>query len=467
MSDKANRTQKTLSFNPYVLIFSMIVICAIASFFITPGAYDRAVMDGRSVVLPDTYHAVKSSGLSLFDIFRAVPNGLIASANIVFLVLIVGGAIEIYNKTGAIPTAISRLVSIAGQKGDILVLTILFWIFAVLGGFLGWIEASIPFVPLVVPIILALGFDAMTAVGVVILGSMIGFAIGPTNMYTIGIAHQIAELPIFSGFGLRFIAYLVCCFVSLAYLIIYARRVKKNPASSLVADIDISDLRLEYSANEDKKLGNAQVVSLLVLVATFVAVVYGMIELAWTINDMTAAFLIAGILAGILGKMSAGDIANSFLTGAKGSLGGAMIVGVARGVEWILTKGGLLDPLIHSLSSYLVGLPVIGSAIGIFVIVVLLNGLVASGSGKAVALMPIIIPLADLVGLSRQTAAFAYQFGDGISNPAYFTYGTLLIFLSYGRVPYSKWIKFVWPLLAILAVLSVMFLYIAIQIKYS
>ena len=127
-----------------------------------------------------------------------------------------------------------------------------------------------------------------------------------------------------------------------------------------------------------------------------------------------------------------------------------MIVGVARGVEWILNKGGLLDPIINSLSSYLTDLSPLGSAIGIFVIVVLLTGLVASGSGKAVALMPIIIPLADLVGLSRQTAILAYQFGDGIAHPAYFTYGTLLIFLAYAKVPYIRWMKFVWPLLAIL-----------------
>jgi uncharacterized ion transporter superfamily protein YfcC len=193
MSVKANK--KTLSFNPYVLLFSLIVICAVASYFVEPGAYERIVANGRSVVVPGTYHSVERPAASLFDIFRAVPNGLINSANIVFLVLIVGGAIEIYNKTGAIPTGISRLVSLAGQKGGTLVLVILFAIFAVLGGFLGWIEASIPFVPLVIPIILALGYDAVTAVGVVILGSMIGFAIGPTNMYTIGIAHQIAELP--------------------------------------------------------------------------------------------------------------------------------------------------------------------------------------------------------------------------------------------------------------------------------
>ncbi len=458
--------KKPLSFNPYVLLFYIIILCAIASYFVEPGAFERVITNGRSVVVPGTYHAIERPVVTLFDIFRAIPNGLIASANIVFLVLIVGGSIEIYNQTGAIPTGIARLVSMAGQKGGTLVLIILFWVFAILGGFLGWIEASIPFVPLVIPIILALGFDAMTAVGVVILGSMVGFAVGPTNMYTIGIAHQIAELPMFSGFGLRFIAYLVFCSVALAYLLIYARKVKKDPSKSLVADIDLSDIKLDSTIATDKKLSTSQMISLMVLVATFVIVVYGMMQLKWSINDMSAAFLVAGILAGILGRMDSGDIAMGFINGAKGSMGGAMIVGVARGVEWILNKGGLLDPIINSLSSYLTDLSPLGSAIGIFVIVVLLTGLVASGSGKAVALMPIIIPLADLVGLSRQTAILAYQFGDGIAHPAYFTYGTLLIFLAYAKVPYIRWMKFVWPLLAIFFVLAVSFLQIAIMIGY-
>ena len=351
--------KKPLVINPYVLLFFIIVACAIAAYLVEPGAYDRVVSNGRSYVVPGTYHAIERPAMSFFDIFRAVPNGLINSASIVFLVLLVGGSIEVYNQTGAIPMGITRLVSLAGQKGGTLVIIILFWIFAILGGFLGWIEASIPFVPLVIPIILALGFDAITAVGVVILGSMVGFAIGPTNMYTIGIAHQIAELPMFSGFGLRLIAYLVYCSIALIYLLIYAKRVKKDPSRSLVADIDVSDIKLDYTTDKDKKLSLSQILSLLLLCGTFVLVVYGMMKLKWNINDMSAAFLATGIAAGILGRMSSADIATAFVTGAKGSLGGAMIVGVARGVEWILTKGGLLDPLINSLSGYLSDLPVL------------------------------------------------------------------------------------------------------------
>lgn len=467
MSDKSSgKTKKTLNFNPFVMLFLVIVIVYIASFFVSPGTFDREVVDGRNQVVPGSYHSIEKKILSPFDIFRAIPNGLIGSANIVFLVLIVGGAVEIFNRTGAIPAGVNRLVNGAGKKGANFVLVVLFAIFAVLGGFLGWVEAAIPFVPLVIPVILALGFDSMTAVGLVILGSMVGFAVGPTNMYTIGIAHQVAELPMFSGFGLRFIVYLVFCLVALIYLLIYANRTKKDPSKSLVKDIDVSDLKFDYS-QETGKMTAAHTISLLVLAATFGVVVFGMMKLGWNINDMSAAFLVAGIVAGFIGGMGPSTMVNTIMAGAKGSIGGAMVVGVARGVQWMLDSTGLMDPIINSASGILENLPPIGSAIGIFIVVTILNGFVASGSGKAVALMPIIIPLADLVGVTRQTATLAYQFGDGITNMMWFTYGTLLIFLSYGKVPLSKWYKFLWPLALILAVLAIVFLFIAVGINYQ
>ncbi|MDR0466020.1 MAG: AbgT family transporter [Deltaproteobacteria bacterium] len=466
MSASDSGKNKLLEFNPFFLLFLVIVAVFAASFFIAPGTFDRHVVGGRNLVIPGSFHTIVRDALSVFDIFRAVPNGLIGAGSIVFLVLIVGGAVEVFNKTGAIPAGVSRLVKASETFHSSFVLILLFSIFAVLGGFLGWIEASIPFVPLVIPIVLALGFDAMTAVGIVVLGSMVGFAIGPTNMYTIGISHQVAELPMFSGFGLRFVAYLVFCGVSLAYLMWYAYRAKNDPAKSLVADIDVSDLRFDANLR-DKELEPRHVLSLCILAATFAFTVYGMMYLKWNINDMSAAFLLSGIIAGIVGRMSINDLVAAFLAGARVSIGGAMVVGIARGVQWMLEKSFLIDPAINTLSGYLAGLPPLGSALGIFVVVCLLNGLVASGSAKAMALMPIIVPLADLVGVTRQTAIFAYQFGDGITNMAWFTYGALLIFLSYGKAPLVRWYKFLWPLLVFHLLLAAVFLFVAVEINYS
>ncbi|MDR7871516.1 MAG: TRAP transporter large permease subunit [Tissierellaceae bacterium] len=467
MTEINKKQKKNINLNPFVLLFLVIAVCGIASFFVTPGTFEREVIDGRTVVVPNSFHVLEKNPISVFDIFRAVPQGLIGSSSIIFLILIVGGAIEVFNKSGSLSMGVSKMISKMGGKGDTLILIVLMIIFAILGGFLGWVEAAIPFAPIVVPIILELGFDSLTAVAVPILGLMIGFAVGPTNVYTIGVAHAIAELPLFSGFGLRFTAYLVFVTVAILHTVKYAVRVKKDPTKSYVADIDVSDLKIDFSKIEGKEMSGAQKLSLVILASTFAVVVYGMLKLSWTINDMSAAFLVAGIVVGFICKMNAGDIADTFIAGAKGSMGGALIVGIASGVQWILETGGIIDPAINGLANLLSGFPPIVSAIGIMIIVSLLNGLVPSRVGKAMALMPLLIPLGDIVGLTRQITTLAYQFGDAITNIFWFTFGSLLIFLSYGRVPLQRYYKFVIPLMVVLFIIAIIFLTIATSIGYG
>lgn len=457
--------KKEFKVNAFCLLFFVIALCGLASYFITPGAFTRVVNEGRTVVVPGSYHTIEKAALSPLAIFDAVPNGIIGAANIVVLILIVGGAIEVYNFSGTINAGIGKLVKSVGQTGGVFVIILLFSIFGVLGGFLGWIETCIPFAPLIIPILLALGYDSLVGVSVIVLGTMMGFAIGPTNVYTVGIAHEVSQLPKFSGIGLRLIAYFVFMSITLIYILIYANRVKKSPEKSYMKGIDTSDLKIDLS--EKIELTKGQMIALLVLGITFAISIFGMLKLKWTIVNMSGVFLLSGIVAGLITKMKGSEIADSFISGAKASMGGAMIVGVARGVQWILEQGGIIDPIINSLSHLLNGLPPLASAIGIFVIITLLNALVPSGSGKAIAIMPILIPLAELIGITRQTMILAYQFGDGISNTFWFTYGGLLIFLSYGKVPISRWYKFVLPLIGILFVSSIIFLGIAIKIGYG
>lgn len=314
-------------------------------------------------------------------------------------------------------------------------------------------------------LLLALGYDTIVAVSILVLGLMVGFAIGPTNIYTVGIAHQVSQLPIFSGIKLRLIAYFIFTGITLIYILMYAAKIKKDPEKSYMKGIDVSDLNVDLSKNAE--ITKSQSMALVILVLTFVISVYGMLKLKWSIVDMTGVFLLSGIVAGFVTKMSASDIADSFIEGSKGAMGGAMIVGVARGVQWILEQGGIIDPIINGLSQLLDGLPPVGSAIGVFIVVSLLNALVPSGSGKAMALMPILMPLAELIGITRQTMILAYQFGDGISNIFWFTYGGLLIFLSYGKIPLARWYKFVMPLIAVMIVLAIIFLSIAVKIGYG
>ncbi|SHH65256.1 Uncharacterized membrane protein YfcC, ion transporter superfamily [Anaerosphaera aminiphila DSM 21120] len=453
--------------NPYMLLFCVIIFAGLLSFVVSPGAYDREIINDRTVLDPTSYHIVEKTPVSFLDFFRAIPYGLIGSGNVVFLILLVGGVIELLNATGSLGMGIHKIIQVVGNKGSNLILWIFMIFFSILGGFLGWVEAAIPFVPIVVPIIISLGYDAMTAGAVVILGLLVSFAVGPTNVYTVGIAHDVAELPMFSGIEFRFIVYFVFVLTAILYTTRYASKVKKNPELSLTKEVDISKFQIDFSQFENKLMSTAQKLSLLSLLVTFVVVMYGMLKLDWNINDMTASFLVCGIIVAVVNRMGVNNAIDTMMVGIKGSMGGAMIVGVARGVQWMLETGGTIDPIIHGLAELISGWSPFASAIGIFIVVSLLNGLVPSGSGKAVALMPLIIPLADLVGITRQTATLAYQFGDGLTNMAWFTYGTLLMFLSMANVPLKKWYKFILPLMLILLVYILIFLFIAVKINYG
>ncbi|MDR1621021.1 MAG: hypothetical protein LBS00_01460, partial [Synergistaceae bacterium] len=371
MSGEVATKKRGFDLNPFFILFLVIVIVYAASFVVAPGAYERQVVNGRTLVIPGSYHPVDKAVVSWLDVFRSLPNGLIGSASIVFLILIIGGAVEIFNATGTISAGVGRLVTYSKEHegSSLIMLGVLYAFFSVLGGFLGFAEGAIPFVPLVVPLVLALGYDAMTAVGVVFLGCLVGFAVGPTNVYTVGVAHAVAELEMFSGFEFRFIAYLVFCVVGMTHLLLYARKVHKDPSRSYMVGIDDSDLRIDYTGSAAQKFEARHVCSLVVLLGTFAVTIFGMQQWKWGLNDMSATFFVAGILAGILGGMSIDNFVSTFLTGARNALGGALVVGVARGIQWMLDKTALLDPTINALAVYLEGLPPFGSVMAIFIVI--------------------------------------------------------------------------------------------------
>lgn len=464
------KEKKPLTINPFVLIFSVVFICGLLTFVITPST----LVDGVYTELPKN----ELNFNNLFNIFRAIPYGIKDSANIVILILVVGGALEIYKKTGAIDTGISAMVHKFGKSSQTLLLIVLITVFSAIGGFLGWIEVLIPFIPLVIAVVLALGYDSITAVAVCIVGTMGGFVAGPTNLYTVGVCNGILQkmgiLPegsdVFMGLEFRIIIWVVITTVSILYILLYANKTRKDPSKSLVADIDVSDIRLDTTNAEAAKLSGPQTLVLLtILGAMFLTVIgmrYGINGVTWTIDDVSAVFFLSGIIAGIIGKMQAGEISDAFIAGAKGSIGGAMIVGVARGVYWVLNAGNVNATIIYNATELLKGTAPMVAATGIVIIVTLINGLIPSGSGKGALLSPILVPIGMSLGLTSQTTVLAYQFGDGITNMFWFSYGTLLIFLNYGKVPINRWYKFFLPLMAIFFVIAFVFLAIAIKIGF-
>lgn len=459
--------KKSFNINPYILLFLVIAICGLLSYIIPAGSFERQVVDGKTMVVANSYTVIEPNRATIIDIFRAIPYGFIGSAPVIAIILIIGGTLNIYDKTGAIPLAIYKLISRLGTKSSNLLIIAFFLIFALLGGFLGWIETMLPFTPLVVAIMLALGLDSLVAVSIVIVGLMSGFCAGPTNVLTVGISQQISDLPLFSGFTLRFVVWILFTVGSLAYILIYANKIKKDPSKSLIADVDTSDLKYDFSTYEGKNLNMGQTLSLLALLGAFLLSLYGMFKMGWSINDMTAVFLLCGVVAGLLNKMTGSEIVNSLVEGAKTAMGGALIVGIARGVQWILETTHIVDTIINTMANALSNTSTLAAGIGIIIAVSLLNGLVPSGSGKAMALIPLIIPLGDLIGLNRQITTLCYQFGDGITNMVWFTYGSLLMFLAYGKVPYNKYIKFIMPLIAFFYIVAIGAVYVAVKINYG
>lgn len=464
---KKMEKKKVGTINAFVIVFAVIIGCWLLSFLIAPGAFERTVMNGRTVVVPNSFHSVPKIYLGPQAIFQAIPNGLVSSASMMFLVMLVAGCIEVYKQTGTLDKAVAGVLAKSDTMGSEKILCAIMFVFGCLGGFLGWNEQIVPFIPIIISLCLALGYDLMTGVACSAMVDMISFSFSPTSVYTVGISDEIAQLPMFSGFLFRLVLLIIANIIMAVYVLRYARGVKSGKIASLTADLDDSKFRIDYSETLKDPLNKRQSISLVVFLVTFVASIVGVSTMGWSMNDLSACFLFTAIAAGLINRIPASKLVNVIIAGAKDGLAPALVIGLARGIQWILTASAIIDPIINSISKPLMAMPKYLTPIAVMIVIALFNGLITSGSAKAMALMPILIPLADLVGMTRQTMILAFQFGDGLTNSAWFTSGTLLIFLTIAGIPLKKWWKFVTPLLLILTVVCVIALLVATKINYG
>lgn len=459
--------KKVGTINAFVIVFAVIVGCWLLSFLISPGAFERTVLNGVTVVVPNSFHSVPKVYLGPQAIFQAIPNGLVSSASMMFLVMLVAGCIEVYKQTGTLDKAVAGVLAKSDTMGSEKILCAIMFVFGCLGGFLGWNEQIVPFIPIIISLCLALGYDLMTGVACSAMVDMISFSFSPTSVYTVGISDEIAQLPMFSGFLFRLVLLIIANIIMAIYVLRYARGVKSGKRASLTADLDDSKFRIDYSETLKEPLNKRQSISLVVFLVTFVASIVGVSTKGWSMNDLSACFLFTAIAAGVINRIPAGKLVNVIIAGVKDGLTPALVIGLARGIQWILTASAIIDPIINGISKPLMAMPKYLTPIAVMIVIALFNGLITSGSAKAMALMPILIPLADLVGMTRQTMILAFQFGDGLTNSAWFTSGTLLIFLTIAGIPLKKWWKFVTPLLLILSVVCVIALLVATKINYG
>lgn len=459
------KKSKNINLNPFVVMAVMVIVCTIASWFVNPGAYDRETIDGVTRVVADSYHVVDKTPVGFFDMVLTIPNGLTATAAMMFAVMMIGGAIEIYSRSGVIGAGINSVLRLSDKVSSQVIIAIIMAVFCVIGGILGWSEQIIPFVPVVISLCLSLGYDSLVGMSISGFACLISFAVAPFNVYTVGTAHTIAELPMFSGWQLRMVALVVICGLSMFWVLRYAKKVKADPSKSLVSDIDTSSLKIEI--NTEDKLNTPKTLCWLIMVVAFAITIYGMLNLSWSYPEMSAVFLIAGLLTAVINHIAINDAVNMILDGMRGAMSGALIIGAARAVQLTMTQGGLIDPLVHGVSGMLAGASGFLTSVGMFIMNFFINALIPSGSGQATAVMPIMVPLADMLGVTRQTAVLAFQFGDGISNTFWFTNGTLLIYLGLAKVPLQKWYKFILPLQGIFFLVEFAFLFVACSIGYG
>ena len=448
------------------LLFFMIIAAGVLTHLIPAGSYERLEVDGRMVVDPESFAFIESSPAGPLDVLVAVPSGMLEAANLMVMAMLIGGGMECVQASEALNIGISRVIKKVGLSRGNLILIVLFYIFAFMGGFLGFIEGTMPFIPIAISIAIGLGYDSMVGVAIAMVGSIIGFACGPTNAYTVGVSQALAGLPIYSGIELRMVLFAVIPAISLVYILSYAKKVKKNSECSLVADVDVSDLAFDASDFEDMAFNWKHAVILLVMIGGIFAYVYGALEFGWGFAHLGAMFILTGIVAGVLSGIGVNGTAETFMKGAKVMAEAGMIMGVAFGISWVLTEASILDTIVYYMAGALDGLSPFVSVIALFVVVMFINVLIPSGSGKAVVVMPIILPIAQIVGIEPQVAILAYQMGDGVTKLCTPLLGVLLLALGFGRVPFSKWGKFVFPLVGILTVISCCVLVGAMWIGY-
>lgn len=448
----------------YVILLTVVAICAILTYLVPAGHYARvAGPGGRMIVDPASFENVAQTPVGFFDFLLSVPKGMVEIAEIIFFIFIVGGSFGVVNATGAVEAGIHKVTkTMAGKERAIIPIVMI--LFSLGGAVFGMAEETLPFIPIMVTLAIALGFDSLTGAAVVLAGAGAGFAAAFMNPFTVGVAQGIAELPLFSGMGYRIICYVLMLALTVGFIYWYAGRVKKDPSRSLMYELDknreeVLDMSVMREFTTSHKL------VLLVVVATMVLLVFGVMKYGWYIQEISALFLGMAIAVSIAGKLGFNGFAVNLAEGMAALTTGALVVGFARAILVVLTQGGILDTILYGAATAVASLPSIFAAMGMYVFQCLLNFIIPSGSGQAAVSMPIMAPLGDLVGVTRQVAVLAYQFGDGISNIFTPTSGYFMAGLALAKIPWDKWAKWFIPLILLQYLLGAILVTIAHFIK--
>lgn len=444
--------------NTYLLIFSLLVLIAALTWIIPGGKYERTIMNGREVVVPNSFKYVDSHPQGIFDLFISPLKGFVEAALIIGFVLIVGGAFNVLAKTDAINSLINKLAKAykTSKLLQNLFIPVLMLMFSLGGATFGMNEEIIPFVLIIVPICLALGYDSIVGVAIPLIGAHIGFASAFLNPFNVGIAQGIAEVPLFSGIGYRIISWAISTAVAILFLLWYVRRLKKNPKISPMFEEDEVRRKNEHFDviyNNDNHFTIRHKAVIITFVLSLILLVIGVVEFHWYIEEIAGMFFIMGIVVGIIGGLKSDELIKAFVDGAKDLVGTALIIALARATLVLSRDANIIDTILYGLSPFIESSSPVFASQKMFIVQAIINFFVHSGSGQAALTMPIMAPLADLAGVTRQTAILAFQFGE-YTNIIIPTSAVTMGALSMARVPWDKWAKWVLPLMLILFLLG-------------
>ena len=479
----------------YIIIFLVVCLAALLTYIIPQGFYETQdvtyLMDGvektKTVIKDGSFQYVLDEngepvkqGISLFaaggevGLFNYLFEGLVSgdkwgsAVGIIAFILVIGGAFGIVLRTGAVESGIMNMIRKTNGKEKLLI-PVLFFLFSLGGAVFGMGEEALPFLMILVPIVIAMGYDGVTAVLITYVATQIGFGTSWMNPFSVAIARGIAGVPVFSGATFRIVLWVLFTGVGAVMTMLYANRIKKNPTHSVSYESDAyfrEDMENKSEGSSIQAFGTGHILVLLTIVAGMVWVVWGVMKNGYYIPEIASQFFVMGLVSGVIGVifklngMRLNDIASSFKQGAADLVGAAIVVGMAQGIMLVLggsspTEPTVLNTILNGISGAFVGLSGTLAAVLMYLFQSIFNFFVVSGSGQAALTMPIMAPLADLLDVSRQTSVLAFQLGDALTNLIVPTSGCLMGSLAIARIDWSKWIKFMWKFLGVLMIMAI------------
>ncbi|WP_053956902.1 YfcC family protein [Inediibacterium massiliense] len=466
--EKSKNKKRFVMPDTYIIVAFIVMLMALLTWIVPPGTYDYQEVDingkMRTIAIDGTFHYLARSEANptgFLEYFKSLYAGCVDAADIIFVIFTCAGTFGILVKTGAFHAGIGSVLRKMGNK-DIILVPILMSIFALGGSMFGMLSEFYGFIPLMVGLGVAMGYDAMFGFAIIVLGEYVGFMGATLNPYTVGVSQAIAGVPIYSSTGFR--AFCLICFILACsvYVILYGKKIKNNPKLSVVYG--------ERSVHEFKKkdldqyqMNKKSILIMIDVVITLTFLMYGMMKLGWGYGELCGLFLIMSMVAAGIDGWSPNKYVDEFMTGVKTVVWGGLLTGVAKAIVIVMKDASIMDTIIYTLSNLLKGFPSMLSAQAMLVFQTILNFFIPSGSGQAAATMPIMAPLADMLGVSRQIACLTFQFGDGLSNLVWPTCGCVIV-CGIGGISLQKWWKWFLPLAGILFAMQVVFIGVAMML---